>query len=90
MSRSVAEFRITDKQQEIMTLVVETTARGNLIKVSDLLAQLSYRPARAALHGSLTFLKRHGMIVTESHGRNGSFVKPTAAGMTLFKPKPFT
>lgn len=88
MSRSVSSFTGTDKQLEIMSLVVDAAARGEALTIQGLLDNLSYKPSRSALHCSLGFLKRHGYLVTENHGRNGGIVKPTISGMTTFKPGP--
>ncbi len=84
----MSDFAHTVKQQEIMGLVVEATARGQLITVNQLLAALSYKPGRASLHCSLKFLKKHGFVTTKNHGRNGASVIPSASGMSVFKLKP--
>jgi hypothetical protein len=81
----MSDFRASEKQIEIMTLVVEAAARGKRITPNDLMAELSYKPSRSALHCSLKFLRRHGFIETVSHGRNGSDVSPTMAGVSIFK-----
>jgi DNA-binding IclR family transcriptional regulator len=81
----VSEFRGSEKQVEIMTLVVEAAARGRHLTVNELMDQLSYKPARSALHCSLKFLRNHGYLETVNHGRSGANVCPTAAGMTTFK-----
>jgi hypothetical protein len=82
------EFNCTEKQLEIMKLVVEAAARGARLTVNDMMATLSYRPSRSALHCSLKFLRKHGYLDTVNHGRNGADVVPTLAGMSVFKSKP--
>jgi hypothetical protein len=81
----VPDFRGSDKQVEIMTLVVEAAARGRNVTVNELMAELSYKPGRSALHCSLKFLRQYGYLETVNHGRRGAAVTPTVAGMTLFK-----
>ncbi|MCK1543409.1 hypothetical protein IVB12_15945 [Bradyrhizobium sp. 179] len=84
----MSDFKGTEKQIEIMTLVVEAAARGHNLTVNDLMAQLSYKPGRSALHCSLKFLRQHGFLETVSHGRRGAIVTPTAAGVSTFKGGP--
>jgi hypothetical protein len=81
-------FASTAKQTEIMTIVCAASSRGAEISTGDLRAALSWAPKLAAFHCSLKFLKDHGMLVVENHGRNGGTVRPTTAGYALFKPKP--
>jgi hypothetical protein len=81
----VSDFKGTEKQIEIMTLVVEAAARGRNVSPNDLMAELSYKPGRSALHCSLKFLKQHGFLETVNHGRNGCSVVPTLAGVSVFK-----
>jgi Fe2+ or Zn2+ uptake regulation protein len=81
----MSDFRATDKQIEIMTLVVEAAARGRHVTASELMAELSYKPTRSALHCSLKFLKQHGFLETVNHGRNGANVVPTVSGVSTFK-----
>ncbi len=83
-----AIFASTPKQTEIMRLVCEAASRGHEISTGDLRAALSWAPKMAAFHCSLKFLKNHGMLLVENHGRNGGIVRPTAAGYALFKPAP--
>jgi Fe2+ or Zn2+ uptake regulation protein len=84
----MSDFRATDKQVEIMTLVVEAAARGRHLTPNELMAQLSYKPGRSALHCSLKFLRQHGFLETVNHGRNGAYVVPTVSGVTAFKSGP--
>lgn len=84
----MSDFRGSDKQIEIMTLVVEAAARGRNLSPNDLMAELSYKPGRSALHCSLKFLKQHGFLETVNHGRRGCAVVPTLAGVSIFKGGP--
>jgi DNA-binding IclR family transcriptional regulator len=84
----MSEFRGSDKQIEIMTLIVEAAARGRHLTVNELMAQLSYKPGRSALHCSLKFLRQHGYLETVRHGRKGANVSPTASGVSTFKGGP--
>lgn len=81
-------MRGTQKQIEIMTLVVEAAARGQKITISDLMNQLSYKPARAATHCSIKFLRKHGFVERVNRGCNGAEIIPTTAGMLTFKSRP--
>jgi hypothetical protein len=70
---------------EIMTLVVEAAARGRNVTVNELMAQLSYKPGRSALHCSLKFLRQHGFLDTINRGPRGASVVPTTSGVSIFK-----
>lgn len=81
-------MRGTQKQIEIMTLVVEAAARGQVITVDDLTDRLSYKPSRSAAHCSVKFLRNHGLLEKISRGCRGTELVPTAMAMSTFKSTP--
>lgn len=83
----MSEFARTPKQTEIMTMIVEAAARGQVITKKEIYSRLSYRCTEQALGCSLKFLKKHDMITVRNRGFRGLEISPTVTGMSTFKPK---
>ena len=83
-----AEFRQTDKQTEIMGLVLAAADAGDAIEFRALKAGLSYGSeiSNQALQCSVRFLERHGMVARSYRAARRCFVAPTLLAYQTFRP----
>ena len=73
------EFAQSDKQEEILRLVLDTAEQtGDFIELHELKGKLSYGPdvSKQAILCSLKFLEGHGLIARE-HRKRKLYIKPT-------------
>jgi hypothetical protein len=97
MPRSTSKnIRFTDKQIEIMDIIMKTADEGYFIAGQDLWKALSYRCAYQSLLCSVYYLENYGClrrVYTKSYKlecRRGErmFIKPTEMGYSLFRRSP--
>lgn len=80
-------FAQTEKQTEIMNLVLDAAQAGSFISVVDLREKLSYGSSVTvqAIQFSLRYLEQHGMI-ERIYPKGRLFLKPTILGWQIFRP----
>lgn len=84
---AIGEFAQTEKQTEIMGLVISAVDAGAYITLNDLRDKLSYKPSKQAVLCSINFLIGHGFLVTTLHGNRSMEIKPTALAYATFRPR---
>jgi len=82
------EFAHTDKQAEIMRLILGAVDHGSLITLKALREQLSYKASKQAVLCSLKILEGHGFLTKHHHGNRTMEIKPTATAYTTFRSAP--
>jgi repressor of nif and glnA expression len=80
-------FQGTDKQVEIMKIIIQATGNGETLILEDIQKRLSYGDgvSNIAIFYSLKYLEKHGLIVKERVGRE-AFIRPTSLGYKMMKP----
>ncbi len=81
--------RLTQKQKNIMGLVLKRAGEGSFMTVSELHTEVSHGDACSygAIRKSLDVLEKAGMIVRDRRpGENTKEVKPTQKGYDWFRP----
>ena len=86
----MTEMTQTEKQHEIMTLVLKSTDAGSFLDIGELQAALSYgsEVTKQALQCSIRFLEGHRMLVRGyevRRGRRRMILKPTPAAYVAFR-----
>jgi len=80
---------LTNKQREILALIIEGNEDGSAVDMDQLLERISYKPSKDALHFSIRYLSAKGMIeksgLEKRRGRSRSTISPTAEGMLTAK-----
>lgn len=83
------ERNLTEKQIEILKLVVKGNSDGSFIDLDQLLERLSYKPSKAALQFSLRFMAERGLLEKKAlENRRGSarrIYSCTAKGYNEYK-----
>lgn len=86
------KFAQTEKQIEIMTLILKAADAGTHLSAHELHAQLSYRDACTvnAVLSSLKFLESHGLILRRKRkdGTRRHEILPTKLAYVYFRPAP--
>lgn len=79
---------MTDKQIEIMKLVIEGNEDGSLCDIDQLCERLSYKPSKESLQFSLRALSKHKMLARGStekrRGRRRRLIEPTRQGILVY------
>jgi hypothetical protein len=89
------KFLNTPKQREIMKILVEAAARGEIMNLILLKSRLSYgdKVSDSALGCSLKFLAKHNFLTKKLHGAKPMEIMPTQLGFRRFKinehPEPY-
>lgn len=81
--------RLTQKQKNIMGLILKSVGNGKHLTVSELHQQVSHGDecSYGAIRKSLDILEDAGMIIRERRpGENSKEVKPTQKGFDWFRP----
>ncbi|WP_062120503.1 hypothetical protein [Aureimonas sp. AU40] len=79
----------TDKQREIVGVILAAADKGEHLTVGEIMSRLSYKPSRPAFSCSLRYLEGNGIISRE--GWNGKrIVKPTGDAYAWFRSTPLT
>lgn len=80
------EFGRTEKQQEIMSLILDASERGVALTLASLRVMLSYGPdvSKQAVLCSLRILMEHGFLEKVYHGKK-LIIIPTAAAYREFR-----
>jgi hypothetical protein len=86
----MSEMIQTDKQHEIMTLVLKSAEEGAFLDIDGLKDRLSYGSSvtKQALQCSIRFLEGHGVLVRDyetRRGRRRMVLRPTPAGYTAYR-----
>lgn len=79
------EFAQTDKQAEIMRLVLTAVDHEHFLTLEKLREQLSYKPSKQAVLCSLKILESHGFLTKVYHGNRSMELKPTTLAYTTFR-----
>ncbi|MCP1540072.1 hypothetical protein [Methylorubrum extorquens] len=81
-------FAGTDKQHEIMGLVLAAADAGSDIAFHDLKASLSYGPAVTpqALQFSIRYLEQHGFLSRKYGEKRKLYIAPTLKAYREFRP----
>ncbi|PZR92263.1 MAG: hypothetical protein DI537_13835 [Stutzerimonas stutzeri] len=82
----MAKPRRTEKQKELMGLILQAAGQGTLLTVKELHAKISYPASYGAVRISLNFLEGQGMIERKRQGQNVLLV-PTDRGYDWFRPR---
>lgn len=82
------EFAQTEKQTEIMKLILGAVDHGSYITLASLREQLSYTPTKQAVLCSLNFLEGHGFLTKKYHGNRTMEIVPTALAYSTFRSLP--
>lgn len=85
-------FQQSRKQREIMRLLIDATAKGEELTMSQLKERLSYGKdvSRQAVQCSIRYLEGHGMLVKKNRGRTSTLLMPTAAAMARYRKPDFS
>jgi Fe2+ or Zn2+ uptake regulation protein len=78
--------RRTEKQKELMGLILKAAGEGKFLTVTELHAQISYPASYGAVRISLNFLEGQGMIEKTKQGQHTLLV-PTDRGYDWFRPR---
>jgi repressor of nif and glnA expression len=79
------EFAQTDKQTEIMKLILGATSLGSFITLKQLRDRLSYKPSKQAVLCSLRRLESHGFLTKTYHGNQTMDIVPTMLAYATFR-----
>jgi Fe2+ or Zn2+ uptake regulation protein len=81
------EFRHTEKQTEIMTIVLNSASAGAFCTLQELRDKLSYGKdvSKQAVLCSLKFLAKHGMLERRHRGPKSMELIPTQQGYKVFR-----
>ena len=82
------EFQRTDKQTEIMKLILGAADTGVAITLKQLRDRLSYKPTKQAVLCSLRILERYGFLTKQYHGNRTMHIHPTARAYSTFRSMP--
>lgn len=86
-------FHPTEKQRQIMTLLVKGNPDGSFLDLDQLRDSLPYTPSKEALTWSIRYLIGHGVMEkggTEKRRKaRRRILKPTEAGYAMFGPQFF-
>lgn len=86
------EFSQTEKQMEIINLVLAAADAGEPMTYSLLQARLSYGAGitNQSVQCSVKFLERHGLLIRQKSIGDSriTLIKPTTLTYTMFRPKP--
>jgi repressor of nif and glnA expression len=82
------EFAQTDKQTEIMKLILAQADLGSYITLTALREQLSYKPSKQAILCSVRVLEGHGFLTKIHHGCRTMEIIPTALAYSTFRATP--
>lgn len=79
--------RQTDKQQEIMGIILREVGAGRFLNVTELYGMISYshEASYGALRVSLRWLEKHGMLIRE-RDKGQTRLVPTRRAYDFFKP----
>lgn len=92
MTGNTLGFAQTEKQTEIMNLILKAADAGKHLSAHELHAQLSYRDKCTvnAVMCSLQFLEKHGLITKRKRGdgTRRSDLLPTKLAYVYFRPAP--
>jgi|SRR6478609_793111 len=85
----------TDRQREIMHLVLQAADEGRFISLKELHARLIPESAETAMQCSIRFLAKHGMVERVYGPDYGEYrigeilyVKPTILAYAKYRPAP--
>ena len=82
------EFAQTDKQLEIMKLILGAADLGAYITLTQLREKLSYKPSKQAVLCSLRHLAGHGFLTKKYHGCRTMDIMPTVLAYSTFRSMP--
>lgn len=88
----MSEITQTDKQAEIMGLVLKAADGGEILDIDQLKERLSYGAGctKQAIQCSIRFLEGHGMLVRGYEKRRRCrrmILRPTAEGYAFFRAR---
>lgn len=88
----LGEFAQTEKQMEIIDLVLAAADAGEILTYPLLKARLSYghQITAQSLQCSIKFLEKHGLVVRHKAIGDSriTVIKPTSLTYTMFRPTP--
>lgn len=79
------EFAHTDKQVEIMRLILAAADLGAFITLTKLREELSYKPSKQAVLCSLRNLESYEFLTKTYHGNVTMEIVPTAKAYATFR-----
>lgn len=82
------EFAQSEKQTEIMKLVLTAVDHGDFITLKRLREQLSYKASKQAVLCSLKILESYGFLTKTYHGNRTMELKPTTLAYVTFRSTP--
>ena len=77
--------RRTEKQKEIMGLILKAAGEGRFLTTTDIHEQVSYEASYGAIRVSIRFLVSQGMLERRPDG-NFTRLVPTLKGYDWFRP----
>ncbi|GAA4525586.1 hypothetical protein GCM10023174_10430 [Chelativorans composti] len=77
--------RRTEKQREIMGIILREVGQGRFLSIKELHEMISYSASYGAIRISVRWLERQGMLERRQVGRNTILV-PTKRGYDWFRP----
>ena len=85
-------MRFTDKQREIMSLLIRANPDGTFLDIDQLIESLSYRTSKESLQFSIRTLIKHGMVTKAEReirrARCRTVLVPTGLGYSAFGAGP--
>lgn len=78
-------MKLTVKQKEILSLVIEANADGTPLDIDQLIERTSYKPTKAAMCFSIRYLAEKGALekagLEKRRGRSRILITPTPLGV---------
>jgi repressor of nif and glnA expression len=84
----MSEFAQTEKQTEIMKLILEAADYGAFINMTQLRERLTYKASKQAFLCSVKILENYGFLVKEYKGSRPMELKPTPLAYATFRTSP--
>ncbi len=81
----MAKPRRTEKQKEIMGLILKAAGEGKFLTTTDIHEQVSYTASYGAIRISIRFLVGQGMLERRPDGQF-TYLVPTLKGYDWFRP----
>ena len=81
----MAKPRRTEKQKEIMGMILKAAGEGEFLTTSDIHDRISYAASYGAVRLSIRFLVNQGMLTRQPDGQFTRLV-PTLKGYDWFRP----
>lgn len=81
----MAKPRRTEKQREIMGLILKAAGEGRFLTTTDIHEQVSYTASYGAIRISIRFLVEQGMLERRPDGQF-TYLIPTLKGYDWFRP----